>query len=110
MDMPFHLKTLPPEALDVLRFFAGHSDDIARSDEVMTGSGLNERRFGVALRRLVTKGYLIMDGYQTYRLSESGRRAATELTDYESYGDTALGRRDPAHAAGAAADECVYRF
>ena len=84
MDMPFHLKTLPPEALDVLRFYAGHSDDIARSDEVMTGSGLNERRFGVALRRLVTKGYLIMDGYQTYRLSESGRRAATDLTEYES--------------------------
>jgi predicted transcriptional regulator len=83
MDMPIHLKTLPPEALDILRFYGGHADNIARADEIMDGSGLNERRFGVALRRLVTKGYLVMDGYQTYRLSESGRRAANDLREYE---------------------------
>jgi predicted transcriptional regulator len=83
MDMPFHLKTLPPEALDILRFYAGHAENVARADEIMDGSGLNERRFGVALRRLVTKGFLVMDGYQTYRLSDSGRRAANDLKEYE---------------------------
>jgi hypothetical protein len=84
MEMPFHLKTLPPEALDVLRFYANHTEVIARADEIIAGSGLNERRFGVALRRLVTKGYLVMDGYQTYRLSDSGRRASNDLVAYEA--------------------------
>jgi hypothetical protein len=36
--------------------------------------------------------------------------AAGRAEQQRAYGDTALGRRNPAHAAGAAADECVYRF
>lgn len=84
MDMPLHLKTLPPEALDILRFYAKSSEMISRTDAIMDGTGLNERRFGVALRRLVTKGYLVMDGYQTYRLSDSGRRMVGELVEFDA--------------------------
>jgi len=83
MEMPFHLKTLPSEALDILRFFAEHSENVAQTSAMIDGTGLNERRFGVALRRLVTKGYLIMDGYQTYRLSDNGRRAVDDLAAYD---------------------------
>ncbi|MBE0691209.1 MAG: hypothetical protein IH587_13910 [Anaerolineae bacterium] len=83
MEMPFHLKTLPSEALDILRFFAGHSENVAQTSAMIDGTGLNERRFGVALRRLVTKGYLIMDGYQTYRLSDNGRRTVEDLAAYD---------------------------
>ncbi|MCC6614417.1 MAG: hypothetical protein IT320_13130 [Anaerolineae bacterium] len=83
MEMPFHLKTLPSEALDILRFFAEHNENVAHTNAMIDGTGLNERRFGVALRRLVTKGYLIMDGYQTYRLSDNGRRAVDDLAAYD---------------------------
>lgn len=84
MEMPFHLKTLPPEALDILRYFASTNENIARKEAIMEGADLNERRFGVALRRLVTKGYLAMDGYQTYRLNDSGRRVVNELSAYDA--------------------------
>lgn len=83
MEMPFHLKTLPAEALDILRFFAGHNEAVAQTSAMIDTTGLNERRFGVALRRLVTKGYLIMDGYQSYRLSDNGRRAVEDLAAYD---------------------------
>jgi hypothetical protein len=84
MDMPFHLKTLPPEALDILRFYAQHNELTAHVEAIVEKTGLSERRFYVALRRLVTKRYLVMDGYQTYRLSESGQEVVQELTEYEA--------------------------
>jgi hypothetical protein len=83
MEMPFHLKTLPPEALDILRYFGQQNNLVAHANDIMAATDLGERRFGVALRRLVTKGYLNMDGYQTYRLSDNGRRSVKELADYD---------------------------
>jgi hypothetical protein len=79
MDMPYHLKTLPPEALDILRFFRTLDTSSAHADDIIEGAELSDRGFGKAIRRLVTKSYLVMDGDQVYRLSDMGRRAVEEL-------------------------------
>lgn len=84
MELPFHLRALPPEALDVLRFFGTLNDPLAYSDEIMEGVGLSERMFGKVIRRLVTKGYLTMDGDQAYRLSDEGQESVQVLRDYDA--------------------------
>jgi predicted transcriptional regulator len=83
MELPFHLKTLPPEALDVIRFFGTLDVPVADVDTIYSGVGLSERTFGKVIRRLVTKGYVQMDGAQTYRLTEQGQRAVEELEGYD---------------------------
>ncbi len=83
MELPFHLKALPPEALDVLRFFGINDLPIAHADEITEGVGLSERLFGKVIRRLVTKGYLQMDGDMAYRLSDQGQDAVDELAAYD---------------------------
>lgn len=84
MELPFHLKALPPEALDVLRFYNAGDLSIAHAEEIMEGVGLSERLFGKIIRRLVTKGYLQMDGDQAYRLSDHGQEAVDTLAEYDS--------------------------
>ncbi len=84
MELPFHLRALPPEALDVLRFFGTLSDPMAFSDEIMEGVGLSERMFGKVIRRLVTKGYLTMSGDQAYRLSDEGQESVETLREYDA--------------------------
>lgn len=83
MELPFHLKALPPEALDVLRFFGAYENPIAHADDIMEGVGLSERIFGKIIRRLVTKGYVQMDGDMAYRLSNQGQDAVDELIEYD---------------------------
>jgi predicted transcriptional regulator len=84
MDLPFHLKALPPEALDVLRFFGTLDHPVSHADEIMEGVDLSERLFGKVIRRLVTKGYVQMDGDQAYRLTDDGQSAVEELTEYDA--------------------------
>ncbi|MBI1280357.1 MAG: hypothetical protein GC179_19705 [Anaerolineaceae bacterium] len=84
MDLPFHLKALPPEALDVLRYFGKLNDPVAHAMKITDEVGLSDRTFGKVIRRLVTKGYLQMDGDQAYRLSESGSKAVEELVEYDA--------------------------
>jgi predicted transcriptional regulator len=98
MELPFHLKTLPPEALDVIRFFGTLEVPIADVDTIYSGVGLSERSFGKVIRRLVTKGYVQMDGAQTYRLTEQGQRAVEEL---ETYDETAPSEESKQEAASA---------
>jgi predicted transcriptional regulator len=83
MDLPFHLKALPPEALDVLRYFGKLNDPVAHAMKITDEVGLSDRTFGKVIRRLVTKGYLQMDGDQAYRLSESGMDAVDDLAEYD---------------------------
>ena len=83
MDIPYHLKTLPPEALDILRYFRTLDTSSAHADDIIEGAELSDRGFGKAIRRLVTKSYLVMDGDQVYRLSDTGRRAVEELGGYD---------------------------
>lgn len=83
MDMPHYLRTLPPEALNILRYFHTLDAPSAHADEIIEGAGLSDRGFGKAIRRLVTKNYLVMDGEQVYRLSDMGKRVVAELGDYD---------------------------
>ncbi len=83
MDLPFHLRALPPEALDVLRFFGGLEESVAHATHIMNEVGLSERAFGKVVRRLVTKGYLQMGGDQVYRLTDFGASSVQELAAYE---------------------------
>src|SRR5512142_2699119 len=83
MDLPFHLRALPPEALDVLRFFSGLEEPMAHASYIMDELHLSERAFGKVVRRLVTKGYLQMGGDQIYRLTDYGQSSIEELAAYE---------------------------
>lgn len=84
MELPFHLKALPPEALDVLRFYGSSQLAIAHAEEITDGVGLSERTFGKVIRRLVTKGYLQMDGDQAYRLTDQGQEAVENLGEFDA--------------------------
>ncbi len=75
MDFDYQLKTLPPEALEVIRFYSTRETAIAHANEITRATNLSERAFGRAIRRLVTRGYLNMDGEGRYRLTDLGRRA-----------------------------------
>lgn len=85
-ELPFHLKTLEPlpGALDILRFFGDHDEETADVDEICDALGLSDRRFSKAMRRLVTKGYVQMDGDQVYRLTDQGDSAVDELSEYDA--------------------------
>ncbi len=82
MEMPYSLQTLPPEAVDILRFYAAHALDTAHADEIVDGANLSERGFGKGIRRLVTKNYLVMSSDQVYRLTDGGKRVVAEVRDY----------------------------
>ena len=84
MDLPYHLKALPPEALDVLRYFGTLNEPVAHAVVIGDEVGLSDRTFGKVIRRLVTKGYLQMDGDQAYRLSDSGQDAVEELLAFDA--------------------------
>ncbi len=81
MELPFYLRTLPPEALEIIRFYRMSGVTIALSQAITDGTGLSDRGFGKGIRRLVTKGYLVLDGDQRYRLTDFGRRAVDEFVD-----------------------------
>ena len=83
MELPFHLRALPPEALDVLRFFNRLDEPVAHADYIIDEIGMSDRVFGKAIRRLVTKGYVQMAGDQVYRLTDYGHNAVEELSQYD---------------------------
>jgi DNA-binding MarR family transcriptional regulator len=84
MELPYHLKTLEPlaSALDIIRFL-GELDAPADVDEICEGLDISERRFSKAIRRLVTKGYVAMDGDMIYRLTDQGHEAVEILAEYD---------------------------
>jgi predicted transcriptional regulator len=83
-QMPFQLATLPPEALDILRFF-GKTDTTASypADAIIDGGGMSERAFGKGLRRLINKKMLVMDGESIYKTTDLGRRTIAELIEWD---------------------------
>lgn len=103
-DLPFHLKALPPEALDVLRYYGTLSQPIASSEAISDAARLSERMFGKIIRRLVTRGYVQMDGDQTYRLTDAGQRALVELRQYDDANPSAAG---PASGPARRVARCV---
>ena len=89
MTLPNHLRTLLPNALEVLRYYQRANVTTADIDEICQDVGLSERGFGKAIRSLVTKGFVIMDGDQVYRLTEHGSAATAALAtiDFDDTGD-----------------------
>jgi predicted transcriptional regulator len=83
MDIPYSLQTLPPEAVDILRYYTRLNADSAHSDSIVEGAGLTDRGFGKGIRRLVTKNYVVMSSDQVYRLTDPGRRVIEELKAFE---------------------------
>jgi hypothetical protein len=88
MDLPSHLKSLPPGALEVILYLSQAEDLTASREEICDDVGLSERGFGKVIRRLVTKSYVIMDGDQLYRLTDQGGDIAEELADYDLDADS----------------------
>ncbi len=84
MELPYHLKTLLPDALDVIRYLGTLDNFRAYKDDICENVGLTDRGFGKVIRRLVTKGYTVMDGNQVYRLTEQGQDSAQELAAYDA--------------------------
>jgi DNA-binding MarR family transcriptional regulator len=96
-ELPFHLKTLEPltGALDIIRFLGSSEDYLADVDQICDTLGLSDRSFSKAIRRLVTKGYVSMEGDLVYRLTDQGQRAVEELGDYQGPRDS---DREPSDA------------
>lgn len=85
MELPFHLKTLEPlpGALDILRYFGNLGGESADADQICEALDMSDRRFSKAIRRLVTKEYLGMEGDMVYRLTQLGDQAVDELRAYD---------------------------
>ena len=85
MELPFHLKTLEPlpGALDILRYFGELDGETADADQICEDLDMSDRRFSKAIRRLVTKDYLSMEGDMVYRLTQLGEQGVEELRAYD---------------------------
>jgi predicted transcriptional regulator len=73
---------MPPSAVDVIRYLSKLDMRKASIDDICEVVGLSERGFGKAIRSLVTKGYVVMDGDQVYRLTDNGSEVAEEIAYY----------------------------
>lgn len=73
---------MPPSAVDVIRYLSKLDMRKASIDDICEAVGLSERGFGKAIRSLVTKGYVVMDGDQIYRLTDNGGEVAEEIAYY----------------------------
>jgi Mn-dependent DtxR family transcriptional regulator len=84
-DLPFHLKTIEPlkGALDIIRLLGATDEQTVHADAICDQLGLSDRSFSKAIRRLVTKGYVVMDGEMEYRLTEQGQDSVDELRSYD---------------------------
>lgn len=85
MELPFHLKTLEPlpGALDILRYVGSLNGKSADADQICEALDMSDRRFSKAIRRLVTKDYLSMEGDMAYRLTRLGEQGVAELRTYD---------------------------
>lgn len=83
MSLPFELTTLPPQALEVLRYMGRTQRDQADADDIMTGTGLTERSFSKAIKRLVTKNYMTMDAARVYHLTPKGYKAIEDVLAHD---------------------------
>ena len=86
MDLPYHLKTLPENALDVIRYLGQCEGATADKPTIQEATDLSEIGFGKVIRRLVTKGYVVMDGNQVYRLTDDGLSSVEALAAYDAAG------------------------
>ena len=64
MELPVSIRALPPEAIEILRYYGANGAASVHADDITVGAGLSDRGFGKAIRRLVTRNLMAMDGDQ----------------------------------------------
>lgn len=84
MSLPYELTTLPPGALDIIRYLFQQDNYAAFDAEMQEALGLSERAFGKAIRRLVTQDYVELQLDGTYALSERGVQAAEAVEAFDA--------------------------
>ncbi len=95
MSLPFELTTFPNGAVDIIRYLGQQDDYTAFDDDLLAATGLSDRAYGKAIRRLVTKEYIELQYEGSYALTEIGIEAAEAIAVhdeemlYESDIDTA---------------------
>ncbi len=99
MTLPVELQKLPPQALDVIRFLKDYENG-ADVGTILSGTGLSERAFGKAIRRLVTRHYVNMPNQNTYALTRVGHEAAEEIQVFDGAEPAAV-----THPAAISAEE-----
>ena len=85
MELPPELTRIPRTSLDVLRYMGSAQIDNGDSDALADGTGMSSRGIGKAIRGLVTKGYLGMDGGYVYHLTEKGSQAIMDIAAYDDF-------------------------
>jgi Mn-dependent DtxR family transcriptional regulator len=83
MSLPFELTTFPKGSLEIIRFLADQDSYAAFDGEIADATGLSDRAFGKAIRRLVTKEYVEMQVDGSYSLTEIGMEAAEAIAAHE---------------------------
>jgi len=72
-------------AFDILRYLS--EDDIpAGADDICDDLDMSDRRFGKAIKRLVTRSYVQMNSDYAYFLTQKGINAAEELAAFDAGG------------------------
>ena len=82
-ELSMNLKRLETlgSAFDIIRLLDS-SEYALDSYDVCEELAISERRFGKAIKRLVTTGYVTMDAERCYSLTDNGYEAAEELNEY----------------------------
>ena len=87
-ELPIHLKVLEPlpGALDIIRLLGENENQPADVDWICDSLDMSDRRFGKAIRRLATTGYVQMNPDSDYLLTEKGIQAAQDLAEFDAAG------------------------
>lgn len=72
-------------AFDIIRYL-GEGDDPASADDICDDLDMSDRRFGKAIKRLVTRSYVQMNSDYEYFLTKTGIEAAEELVAFDAAG------------------------
>ena len=84
-ELPIDLRQLEPVrgAHDILRYLYNQADHVADGDDIMDDLGLSSRGWDKAKRRLVTRGYIQMQGDYAYELTSKGADSAQILLEHD---------------------------
>lgn len=72
-------------AFDIIRYLA-EDDTPAGVDDICDDLDMSDRRFGKAIKRLVTRSYVQMNSDYEYFLTQKGKTAAEELAEIDAGG------------------------
>ena len=72
-------------AFDIIRYLA-ESDEPTGADDICDDLDMSDRRFGKAIKRLVTRSYVQMNSDYEYFLTQNGISAAEELAAFDAAG------------------------